>query len=90
MINNCLYFVYFLESVNFDFYYVGMTSDLQKRLNAHCIFRFIRTLIPITYIIKAYIAVDNRDTAAKLEKYFKTGSGIAFARKRILHSEALA
>jgi putative endonuclease len=90
MINNCLYFVYFLESVNFDFNYVGMTSDLQKRLNAHNNGENQSTKHYAPYIIKAYIAVDNRDTAAKLEKYFKTGSGIAFARKRILHSEALA
>jgi hypothetical protein len=40
--------------------------------------------------IDAYIAVKTEEIAKSLERYFKTGSGIAFSRKRILTYEALA
>jgi hypothetical protein len=41
-------------------------------------------------MLDAYIAVQTKELAKDLERYFKTGSGIAFARKRILTYEALA
>jgi hypothetical protein len=44
----------------------------------------------IPFEIDAYIAVQTERRAKELEKYFKTGSGIAFSRKRILTSEASA
>ena len=37
--------------------------------------------------LQAYIAVQEEGTARSLEKYLKTGSGIATLRKRILASE---
>ena len=40
--------------------------------------------------IDAYIAVKTEEIAKSLERYLKTGSGIAFSRKRILTYEALA
>jgi len=44
----------------------------------------------LPFEVEAYIAVKTEKLAKDLEKYFKTGSGIAFARKRILTYEALA
>jgi len=38
--------------------------------------------------LEAYVAVRTEQTARRLEKYFKTGSGKAVLRKRILSYEA--
>jgi hypothetical protein len=39
--------------------------------------------------LDTYVAVKTETKAKELEKYFKTGSGIAFAKKRILTDKAL-
>jgi putative endonuclease len=35
-------------------------------------------------VLRSYVAVDSEQNARHLEKYFKAGSGKAFARKRFL------
>ena len=85
-----MYFVYFLKSLNSSFRYVGYTSDLKKRFIEHNNGMNKSTKSFKPYEIDAYIAVKSENIAKDLEKYFKTGSGIAFARKRILTYEALA
>ncbi len=85
-----MYFVYFLKSLNSSFRYVGYTSDLKKRFIEHNNGMNKSTKPFKPYEIDAYIAVKSESIAKDLEKYFKTGSGIAFARKRILTYEALA
>ena len=45
-------------------------------------------LLPIKLL--AYIVVPSERQARELEKYFKTGSGRAILKKRILTDEALA
>lgn len=81
-----MYFVYFLKSKISTFRYVGYTSNLKqhnKGLNKST--KPYRLLL-----LDAYIVVQTKEKAQKLEKYFKTGSGIAFAGKRILTYETLA
>ncbi len=85
-----MYYVYFLKSLNSSFRYVGYTSDLQFRLNEHNQGLNKSTKPYRPYDLDAYVAVKSEKIAKDLEKYFKTGSGIAFARKRILTYEALA
>jgi predicted GIY-YIG superfamily endonuclease len=63
--------------------YVGMTEDVESRLKAHN-----EGLCPSTsrfrpWALGTYIAVRSEDQARKLEKYLKTGSGHAFAHKRL-------
>lgn len=85
-----MYYVYFLKSINSDFRYVGYTSDLKMRFNDHNEGRNKSTKPFLPFQLDAYIAVKTEKIAKDLEKYFKTGSGIAFSRKRILTYEALA
>ncbi len=85
-----MYYVYFLKSLNSDFRYVGYTSDLEKRFKEHNEGQNKSTKPYRPFEINAYVAVKTEEIAKNLEKYFKTGSGIAFSRKRILTYEALA
>jgi putative endonuclease len=85
-----MYYVYFLRSLSSDYRYVGYTSNLEIRLQQHNdgLNRSTKPYIP--FEIDSYIAVGAEQKAKDLEKYFKTGSGIAFSRKRLLTYEALA
>jgi putative endonuclease len=85
-----MYYVYFLKSLNSDFRYVGYTSNLGNRLTEHNTGLNKSTKPFIPFELNAYVAVKTEKIAKDLEKYFKTGSGIAFSRKRILTCEALA
>ncbi len=85
-----MYYVYFLKSLEKDFRYVGYTSKLKSRFEAHNKGLNQSTKHYAPFELEAYVAVKTKKIAKDLEKYFKTGSGIAFARKRILTYEALA
>ena len=84
-----MYYVYFLKSLNSDFRYVGYTSNLKKRFSDHNngLNKSTKPFLP--FELDVYISVKTEKIAKNLEKYFKTGSGIAFARKRILTYETL-
>lgn len=70
--------------------YVGYTSNVEKRLNEHNEGLNKSTKAYRPFKLDAYIAVQTKEKAKDLEKYFKTGSGIAFARKRIITYEPQA
>ncbi|MGH9468513.1 MAG: GIY-YIG nuclease family protein [Terriglobales bacterium] len=76
-----MWYVYFLHLSNGDLY-VGSTNDLRHRLDCHNsgYVTSTKNLIPAT--LKSYIAVHDRPVARTLERYFKSGSGKAFANKR--------
>jgi putative endonuclease len=75
-------FVYILKSVNTaGAYYVGVTSDPEKRLEAH-----IAGLSPHTAGARPWrrlvvVEFDEELPAIAFEKYLKTGSGREFARR---------
>ena len=85
-----MFYVYFIKSLKTDFRYIGYTANLMKRITEHNdgLNKSTKPFLP--YELDAYIAVKTEKVAKDLEHYFKTGSGIAFARKRILTYEALA
>lgn len=78
-----MYYIYFLKSVNHDFFYIGQTKDLKTRIKHHNMGYSQSTKHYTPYELISYIAVNTRKQASNLEKYFKTGSGSAFANKRI-------
>ena len=78
-----MWYTYFLELSNNDIY-VGFTGDLRKRLTLHQSAKITATSKYLPLKLKSYIAVDNKKQAMDLEKYFKTGSGKAVAKKRFL------
>lgn len=77
-------YVYILKSLKDGSNYVGATSDLRKRLQEHNSGGLKFTTSRQPYEIIWYSAFENKTKAYKLEKYLKTGSGIAFLRKHLI------
>jgi len=73
-------YVYFLKKEGK--LYIGSTNNLRRRIKEH--------QKRSNYKLLSYIVVSNEKKARELEKYFKTGSGRAFLKKRILTDEASA
>jgi predicted GIY-YIG superfamily endonuclease len=85
-----MWFVYIIKSVKCNFIYIGSTNDLERRLEEHNGGISKSTSHYKPFVIEAYIAVKTEKKARDLEKYFKSGSGKAILKKRILTDEALA
>ena len=64
-------------------YYVGFTEDLERRLVDHDQGKDAHTAKFRPWRIKTYVAFANREQALAFERYLKTQSGRAFARKRL-------
>ena len=62
--------------------YVGYTSDIEKRLKSHNRGAGIHTNKFKPWFVEFYAAFSSKQKAMSFERYLKTGSGIAFARKR--------
>jgi predicted GIY-YIG superfamily endonuclease len=78
-----LWYVYFLELSNGDIY-IGSTDDLRRRFESHQQGHVISTRQYLPAVLRSYVAVEDEATARRLERYFKSGSGKAFAKKRLL------
>jgi putative endonuclease len=79
-----LYYVYLIESVAVQGErYLGMTSDLKQRLHEHNAGKSLHTSKFKPWKLTTYIAFTDRAKAEAFERYLKSGSGHAFARKRL-------
>ena len=78
-----MYYVYFLELSNRDIY-VGFSANLKERFKAHNNGKVLATVGFLPAKLRSYVAVETKEKAIALEKYFKTGSGKAVAGKRFL------
>lgn len=77
-------FVYLIISRSHpDQRYVGLTSDVAKRLEAHNVGRSIHTAKFRPWSLVSYFAFENEDRAVEFEKYLKSGSGRAFANRHL-------
>lgn len=84
-----MFYVYILRSINQPKQtYIGSTEDLRTRLARHNSGQSIHTNKFKPWEVAAYIALPDRKLAEKFERYLKTGSGRAFARRH-LHSQPL-
>jgi predicted GIY-YIG superfamily endonuclease len=79
-----MWLVYILRSLRDENLYIGSTNDLQRRLIEHNSGNVDSTKHRTPFTLEAYIAVKDKTKAIELEQYFKTGSGKAILRKRIL------
>ena len=77
-----MWYVYFLRLSNGDIY-VGSTNDLRRRVDSHQRGRVDSTKACLPVALKSYIAVLTEENARTLERYFKSGSGKAFANRRL-------
>ncbi|NKK79281.1 hypothetical protein GFL51_17705 [Rhizobium leguminosarum bv. viciae] len=77
-------YVYILHSTEFpDRYYVGVTSDLKSRLAKHNAGEVSHTSKYLPWSLKTYLAFSDETQAFAFEKYLKSVSGRAFAKKRL-------
>lgn len=80
-----LTFVYVLRSVAFPTrYYSGLTSDVRTRLETHNGGGSQHTAASRPWRIVASIEFASESSAAVFEKYLKSGSGRAFAKRHFL------
>jgi len=77
-------YVYILQSEPTpEHFYIGLTENLQARLKKHNAGGVRFTSIFRPWKIKTAIAFTNEDQAVQFERYLKTASGRAFAKKRL-------
>ena len=63
--------------------YIGITSDLKKRLIVHNSGGSVHTSKFKPWELVTYVGFSNASKALEFERYLKTGSGRAFAKKRL-------
>lgn len=79
-----MFYVYLLQSVSSaEERYVGLTSDLKRRFGEHNAGKSPYTAKSKPWQLISYVAFSSRDKAQAFERYLKSGSGHAFASKRL-------
>jgi predicted GIY-YIG superfamily endonuclease len=77
-------YVYILRSLqHLERYYVGVTGDLRSRLKKHNAGEVSHTSKYAPWAIKTYVSFSDEKRAFAFEKYLKSASGRAFAKKRL-------
>lgn len=80
-------YVYLIESkAESDRRYVGISDDLKRRIADHNAGKSPHTRKYMPWRLVTYVAFSNRLQAARFERYLKSGSGHAFANKRLWSS----
>jgi putative endonuclease len=75
-------YVYILHSTSdADHFYVGVAEDVGARLKEHNAGEVFHTAKFKPWIMKNFIAFEDRAKAFAFEKYLKSGSGRAFAKR---------
>jgi predicted GIY-YIG superfamily endonuclease len=79
-----MHYVYLLRSESFAGQrYVGITSDLKRRLAEHNAGKSPHTSKYAPWKLVTYVAFSDEEKAETFERYLKSGSGHAFANKRL-------
>lgn len=81
-----MFYTYILKSSKSSKLYYGYTTDLRRRFKEHNEgkSRFTKPFIPWRLVF--YAAFENEQKAKDFELYLKSGSGKAFAHKRLVAS----
>jgi len=78
------YYVYILQSeYKPERFYIGFTEDLESRLKAHNGGHCPHTSKYKPWRIKTALAFTDQEKAMEFERYLKSPSGRAFAKKRL-------
>jgi predicted GIY-YIG superfamily endonuclease len=78
-----MYYVYLIERRKSCHRYVGLTSDLKQRLAEHNAGKSMHTSKFRPWRLVTYVAFSDRAKAEAFERYLKSGSGHAFANRRL-------
>jgi predicted GIY-YIG superfamily endonuclease len=77
-------YVYILQSLQDERrFYVGITGDLRSRLARHNAGHVPHTSKYAPWRVKTYVAFSDENQAIAFERYLKSPSGRAFAKKRL-------
>jgi len=78
------FYVYILQSQSApEHFYVGLTEDLQSRLKKHNAGEVPHASTFQPWKIKTAVAFIDKERAVQFERYLKSASGRAFAKKRL-------
>ena len=78
-----MHYVYLIRSISIpDRTYIGLTADLKARLKKHNEGGSPHTAKFKPWMLVQYSAFQTREKAAEFERYLKSGSGKAFAKRR--------
>lgn len=78
------FYVYILQSQKFlDRFYTGITDNLRDRLRRHNAGEVPHTAKYRPWSVKTAVAFTDQQQAREFERYLKTASGRAFAKKRL-------
>jgi putative endonuclease len=79
-----MWYVYIIRSVSFpEQEYVGATADLRRRMSDHNAGKSTHTAKFKPWNLVWYCAFPDKHKALAFEKYLKSHSGRAFAKKRL-------
>lgn len=82
-----MHYLYLLKSINFDFIYIGTTSDLKRRFSQHNNKEEIATKAYAPYELIYYEAFKSKKDALIREKKLKHhGSVVGHLKKRLKNS----
>lgn len=84
LLGGTMFYVYILKSDRNGRLYNGFTIDLKKRLSEHNSGLSFATKPYLPWKLVFYCAFESEDLAKDFERYLKTGSGWAFAKKRFI------
>jgi predicted GIY-YIG superfamily endonuclease len=79
-----MYYVYILKSIKDNSYYYGSTENLKNRLSDHNSGKVTYTNGHRPYKLVWYCGFTEKSKALAFEKYLKSSSGHAFAKKRFI------
>lgn len=79
-----MYYVYILQSLKDSSYYTGFTANIETRLKTHNDGSVPYTSKKKPFKLVWYCSFEDKTKALTFEKYLKSGSGFAFARKRLV------
>lgn len=79
-----MHYVYLIESVaDKSRRYVGFSTDLRQRLSEHNAGKLPNTAKYRPWRLVTYVAFSSKKQALSFERYLKSGSGHAFAQRRL-------
>ena len=79
-----MYYVYILQSKLDQSRYIGVTTDLRRRLQEHNAGSAIYSNKKRPYQIVWYCAFVDKKKAYEFERYLKSSSGYAFTKKHLI------
>jgi len=82
-----MFYTYILRNYKTNRYYIGYTVDLKNRLKKHFSGKVFSTKSDNNYQLEWYCAFRTKKQAILFERYLKTGSGIAFMKKRFFRQK---